>query len=288
MAKAHEFKIPKKEVNPRVKIFPTRREIEAGVYLSNPNDKDSTPALNGDGKPVPVERTLQGGARPLTIDRNSISNSPHDRSPFDKVALERGMVELKHPNDDPNSNLRNRTSLIALRCLEDNGDDTFTLNFDSDYFKDGHMVVDIPVNPYMTDDKGNVKRLEPEMRNYLDHSSGKVTKRLMVPVGFSNGEPVYDDGMMPVVKEGSKHAAMLKERGVDMKTYDTLVKYEYKREWVPVSDVIKVFEKHYTPAYGSQQTRDNLAVKYRSDISVADDMTNRAASAGKGSNGMNF
>jgi hypothetical protein len=245
-------------INPYMKLFPSTREVQEGVYMVASRDEEGNkislgkdergfeqfqyePALDANGNTIPVQKNAQGKALPLIIDIRTIPDKANQRSPFEAAIMARSRVDVSLPNEDASSNLRKRNVTIPASFLQDNGN-TLIATLKPAAYKDG-IKVNVPTDPYIVDASGNEVRVQAEKRDYTN-STGATTKKLMAPVGFSNGQPVWDDGKTIIAKAGSEKAASLQAQGKDVVTYDTAVKYHYTSTSITINELKSTLESY--------------------------------------------
>jgi hypothetical protein len=263
-AKVVRIEFAKSMINPYVKLFPSPNEVKQKVYLvakidpktgekipDGPVSADGyqsyqyEPAKDGAGNTFPVEFNNQNKALPLIIDLRDVNPRVNDRTAFEKAVMSRARVDISLPNDNPESNLRKRNVTIPLAFLKEGTSEkgkTYEATLKPSAYRNG-IKVNEPVDPYFVDASGNEVRVNAEMRDYTN-DKGITTKKLMVPVGFSNGQPVWDDGKTVIAKAGSEKAASLAAMGKDVVTFDTAVKYHYKESSMSVQDLKKCLESY--------------------------------------------
>jgi hypothetical protein len=278
-----EIVFAKNLMNPFAKVFPSKREVEAGKYLQPVLDANGQkivegqdakgfdiyqmqPALDADGNEVPVTTNAKGQPIPRIINLGDVLNKrASQRSSFETEALSKARVDISLPNEQPDSNLRKRNISVPLAFLSDAGQNTFKLTIKPSAYKNG-ISVQVPTAPYTLDKKGNKVPVQTEYRDY-GNASGAVSQKLMAPVGFdSKGEAVWDLGSAGPKVVKSTNAALIAEletNKIEYKTYDTAVKYDYRKDTMKVSELKDVL--HYEnnkskaiedPAYDVQAQAD--------------------------------
>jgi len=251
-----KIEFTKNLLNPFVKLFPSKAEIEAGHFMVPSRDangnkislgKDANgyekfqyeAALDANGKEIPVQVNKETGkAQPYIKDMRTVEGN----CTFDEAIMSRSRADISIPNDNPDSNLRKRNITVPAQFLEPK-DKTYVLTLKPDAYKDG-IKVNVPTAPYVLGADGSKNSIATEVRDY-HAKNGTVSKKLMAPVGLdANGQPVWDDGTKAIVKEGSPRIAEFEANKTPYATFKTAVKYDYRDEKMPLENLKSTLEAY--------------------------------------------